>query len=171
MNSRRTQGCGSALTSQSDDPFKGAQVYLYGPDGKLKGTATTDEDGWYFFSYKHTGKAVTFTIKIIANGKTMTKTLTLKANGYVQVELHGSKRKSKISLFFISSFCYLCNLVSAPTFQKMNGQGSHAQSQSRAAFSWAGSVGSVGSLWSYLSVSWSRTILGTAKRLLLSVQA
>jgi hypothetical protein len=51
--------------------------------GKLAGTAVTDQDGWYMWSYKWTGKAVSFTVKVPALG--LVGTGTLKANGYVQV--------------------------------------------------------------------------------------
>jgi hypothetical protein len=51
--------------------------------GKKMGPVTTDGDGWYMWSYKWTGKAVTFTVKVPSLG--LVGTGTLKANGYVQL--------------------------------------------------------------------------------------
>jgi type 1 fimbria pilin len=55
----------------------------------LKGTSvvasgTTDADGFYLLNYKHTGKAANFTVQIV--GSKLQQVVTLKANGYVQVD-------------------------------------------------------------------------------------
>lgn len=48
-------------------------------------TLYTDEDGWYMWSYKYTGKATTFTVKVPAYG--LSKSDTLKANGFLAMDL------------------------------------------------------------------------------------
>ncbi len=45
------------------------------------GTAYVDENGWYLWNYKYTGKATTFTVKLPAYGQS--KSVTLKSNGFV----------------------------------------------------------------------------------------
>ena len=46
-------------------------------------TGTSDADGFYMLNYKHTGKAADFTVQIV--GSKLQQVVTLKANGYVQV--------------------------------------------------------------------------------------
>jgi hypothetical protein len=76
---KKTPGVGGmALTTSDGTPVFGAVLKLYGPKGNYIGMAQTDEDGWYFFSYKHTGKAATFTVTMPSFG--LTKQLLLKAN-------------------------------------------------------------------------------------------
>ncbi len=43
----------------------------------------TDEDGWYMWSYKYTGKAATFYIKATAPGYSKTQEVVLKSNSFV----------------------------------------------------------------------------------------
>jgi hypothetical protein len=51
-------------------------------------TGTTDDDGWYMLPYKWTGKAATLYVWLTPPGSTKTQmqSITLKANGYVQVD-------------------------------------------------------------------------------------
>ena len=55
-----------------------------GKTANVTGTVTTDEDGWYMWQYKWTGKAVDFTVKP-TKFPALVKTVTLKANGYLVV--------------------------------------------------------------------------------------
>jgi len=71
------------VTDNSGNPVQGVKVQIYGPDGKLLATVYTDEDGWYMYNYKHTGKAANFTIKL--PDYKQSKTVTLKANSFVVV--------------------------------------------------------------------------------------
>jgi hypothetical protein len=48
-------------------------------------TLTLDEDGWYMWNYKYTGKPASFTV--VVNGQTQTG--TLKANGFLIVSFEG----------------------------------------------------------------------------------
>jgi len=48
---------------------------------------TTDQDGYYMCTYKYTGKATTLYITITPpGGKAQTKSITIKSNGFVQVD-------------------------------------------------------------------------------------
>jgi len=70
--------------SGSEDPIQGAKVEIYKPDGSKLATLYTDEDGFYYYSYKHTGKAAQYTITASAtNYQSQTITLTVKANQFV----------------------------------------------------------------------------------------
>jgi hypothetical protein len=60
-------------------PIPNAQVVITG-DGKST-TVTADQDGWYMWSYKYTGKATSFTVKLLPSG--LTQTVTVKSNGFV----------------------------------------------------------------------------------------
>ena len=56
-------------------------------------TNLTDSDGWYLLSYKWTGKAATFYVTITpptGYGAPVTKAITLKSNGYVEVDYYVS---------------------------------------------------------------------------------
>jgi len=72
--------------SGSEDPIQGAKVEIYKPDGSKLATLYTYEDGFYYYSYKHTGKAAQYTITASAtNYQSQTITLTVKANQFVLV--------------------------------------------------------------------------------------
>jgi hypothetical protein len=62
---------------------QGVTVRIHGPDGKVLATITTDQDGWYVYTYKYTGKAATFTIELPAY--VLSQSVTLKSNGYAVV--------------------------------------------------------------------------------------
>ena len=70
---------GLVLRAGSGDPVPNVVVDIY-QGGKKVGTATSDEDGWYMWVYKYTGKATTFTIKLPAYN--LSQDVTLKSNGY-----------------------------------------------------------------------------------------
>jgi hypothetical protein len=61
---KRDPGFAGQVTESEGAPVAGVEVQIYGPDGKLLATVYTDRDGWYFYNYKYTGKAATFTIKL-----------------------------------------------------------------------------------------------------------
>jgi len=65
----------------------GAGAVLKDAKGGVLASGTTDQDGWYMLPYKWTGKAATLYVTLSPPGKAaQTKTITLKANGYVQVD-------------------------------------------------------------------------------------
>ncbi len=76
-------GFAGIVTDAIGNPIKGVKVQIYGPDDKLIATVYTDQDGWYMYNYKHTGKAATFTIKLPDYNQQ--KSVTLKANSFVVV--------------------------------------------------------------------------------------
>ena len=67
------------------DPVEGAEVRVYRVSGEIHiGTTTTNEDGFYFISYKHTGKATLFRIEVWIDGdKEGEKAVTMKANTFI----------------------------------------------------------------------------------------
>ena len=72
------------ITDSEGNPIEGVKVQIYGPDGKLLATVYTDKDGWYFYNYKYTGKAATFTIKLPEYNKTAT--VTIKSNSLTKTD-------------------------------------------------------------------------------------
>ena len=63
----------------------GLPIEIYEGNKKL-GSTTTDPDGWYMWSYKYTGKRVTFTVKLrLANGAWLSQDVLMKSNGFVIV--------------------------------------------------------------------------------------
>ena len=72
---------GLVLKSGTNDPVPNVVVKIYDASNKLQATLTTDQDGWYMWSFKYTGKASTFTVKLPDYG--LMQTVTLKSNGFV----------------------------------------------------------------------------------------
>ena len=60
-------------------PIAGVTVQFWGPTNKLLATTTTDADGFYQFTYKHTGKEANYTIKLLSP-YARSKVVALKAN-------------------------------------------------------------------------------------------
>ncbi|MEY2818178.1 MAG: hypothetical protein RL275_1641, partial [Chloroflexota bacterium] len=77
---------GKGYKTATTDPLPNSQVLIYNSSKKLVATLYTDLDGWYMWSYKYTGKPTTFYITMPAYG--ITKTITLKSNGYVEVNFN-----------------------------------------------------------------------------------
>jgi len=65
----------------SGNPVPGQLVTIYSSTGSLLATVTTDEDGFYFYGYKHKGKANTYTVEACG----IKNVVTVKANGLVEV--------------------------------------------------------------------------------------
>jgi len=72
---------GLVKLNASNDPVPNVRVQIYDSSNKLVATAYTDQDGWYMWQYKYTGKAATFTVSLPAYG--LAQTATLKSNGFV----------------------------------------------------------------------------------------
>jgi YHS domain-containing protein len=72
---------GLVRRSGTDMPVPNAEVTISG-DGQ-KQTVYTDEDGWYMWQYKYTGKPAAFTVKLATYN--LSQTVTLKSNGFVVV--------------------------------------------------------------------------------------
>ena len=82
---KRDPGFAGLVTDANQISVEGVKVEIYKPDGKLLQTVYTDQDGWYMYQYKHTGKAMTYTIKLPAYAEQV-KTVSLKANQLVTVD-------------------------------------------------------------------------------------
>ena len=80
---KKNPGVNGMLTKNDGGPKNNIRVEFYGPNNKLVSALNTDADGFYMFTYKHTGKAATYTIKVPSLG--LQKSVTLKANGYALV--------------------------------------------------------------------------------------
>jgi len=75
--------CNSVTTRM----MSGVPAVLKDSTGKVLATSTTDQDGWYMCTYKWTGKAVTLYVTTTPSGyKAQTKSVTLKSNGYAEVD-------------------------------------------------------------------------------------
>lgn len=70
------------LKSGSGDPVANVRVQIY-QGTQLKATVYTDQDGWYMWTYKYTGKPATFTVKLPAYG--LSQMVTLRANCFLVV--------------------------------------------------------------------------------------
>ena len=70
---------GLVLRAGTGDPIPNVVVDIYQGNKKV-GSVLTDEDGWYMWVFKYTGKATTFTVKLPAYN--LTGDYTLKSNGY-----------------------------------------------------------------------------------------
>jgi hypothetical protein len=81
---KRDPGFVGLITDSEGNPIEGVKVQIYGPDGKLLATVYTDKDGWYFYNYKYTGKAASFTIKLPEYNKTAT--VTIKSNSLTKTD-------------------------------------------------------------------------------------
>ena len=64
------------------NPVVNTPVQIY-QGTALKQTVYTDADGWYVWTYKYTGKATTFTLKLPAYN--LSQSATLKSNGFMVV--------------------------------------------------------------------------------------
>lgn len=80
---KKNPGIGGQGHTADGDAKPNTKVLIY-QGTKLMSTVYTDEDGWYMWSYKWTGKAATFTVKMPAYN--LSQSVTLKANGYLQVD-------------------------------------------------------------------------------------
>jgi len=69
--------------SGASEPVPNVKVKIYDASNKLVTTVYTDQDGWYMWQYKYTGKATTFTVKLPSYNQS--KSVTLKSNGFVIV--------------------------------------------------------------------------------------
>jgi hypothetical protein len=77
---KRDPGFGGLVLNANGDPVAGVKVQIYDSSNKLLATVYTDEDGFYMYNYKHTGKAATFTIKLPTYN--LKQSVTVKANSF-----------------------------------------------------------------------------------------
>jgi hypothetical protein len=75
----------AGMTTQKDtgNPKASVRTELWNPAGTLVQSALTDSDGFYMLTYKHTGKAAVYKVKVPEFK--LEQSVTLKANGFVIV--------------------------------------------------------------------------------------
>ena len=73
-------GIGDGVVGQTVKVYKGTTA-----SGTPIASGVTNGDGYYFISYKHTGKSATYTLAVDGGGYT-TETVMVKANGFVMVD-------------------------------------------------------------------------------------
>jgi hypothetical protein len=87
---KKNPGTGGLAQSQTTTfSVPGATATLKDTKGTVLGTGVTDQDGWYLINYKANGKATTYYLTLTppkGSGSAQTKAITLKANGYVEVD-------------------------------------------------------------------------------------
>jgi len=87
---KKNPGVGGLVQSQiSTLSVPGATVQLKDAKGTVLVTGVTEQDGWYVLNYKASGKAATYYVTLTPPpgfGTSRTQAITLKANGYVEVD-------------------------------------------------------------------------------------
>ena len=87
---KKNPGVGGLAHSQiTTFSVPGSTVKLKDAKGTVLGSGVTDQDGWYVLNYRANGKAATYYVTLTPParfGTTQTKAITLKPNGYVQVD-------------------------------------------------------------------------------------
>ncbi|HJQ97256.1 MAG TPA: carboxypeptidase-like regulatory domain-containing protein, partial [Candidatus Polarisedimenticolaceae bacterium] len=78
---------GNLTTALDSNPVPSVRAQLVNPSGTVVASALSDVNGFYMFSYKHKGKAATYTVRLPALGKS--KTVTLQAGGFARVDFDG----------------------------------------------------------------------------------
>jgi hypothetical protein len=79
---KKVAGFLGLVTGDCPDGYEGVEIDIYkvGVEQPI-GTTLTDEDGYYLFPYKHTGKAAKYVIKVPEFG--LFQEVTLKSNGFI----------------------------------------------------------------------------------------
>lgn len=84
MATKKDPGIAGLITQAvSTDPIANAKVEIYDAKGKKLTTRYADEDSWYQWQYKYTGKPTTFTVKV--PDYNLQQSVTLKSNGFIVV--------------------------------------------------------------------------------------
>jgi len=86
---KKNPGVGGMVQKDiTTNPVPGATGTLKNASGTLVGSATTDLDGYYQITYKHTGPRENYTVTIVKGTYQDTKTVELKANAFFQVDFN-----------------------------------------------------------------------------------
>lgn len=78
-------GFAGLVLDSNGNPVQGAQIVIKDSSGHALGTVYTDQDGWYNFYYKYTGRATIFYVTAAYGDWSSTQAVTLKANQLAQV--------------------------------------------------------------------------------------
>jgi len=83
---KRDPGIGGLVVqSSTTNPLPNVKVQIYDSSNKVLATVYTDQDGWYMWQYKYTGKAATFTVNLPVYN--LAQAVTLKSNGFLVVNV------------------------------------------------------------------------------------
>jgi hypothetical protein len=82
---KKDPGFAGVVTDCYENPKLGVQVEIIDPVGEILATVETDEDGFYFFYYKHTGKGAMYIVRL--PDYDIEQEVYLKANRFVEVDL------------------------------------------------------------------------------------
>ncbi len=87
---KRDPGIGGLVLDSDGYPVPNAKVQIFqGISRSAAAAVVTDQDGWYMWQYKWTGKAASFTVKMTPPlpyaQTTQSQSVTLKANGFLVV--------------------------------------------------------------------------------------
>jgi hypothetical protein len=88
---KKDPGIGGLVLRDDGTPISGVRVDISG--GGTSATVYTDQDGWYMWQYKYTGKPTTFTVKLPAYWPAnpgAKQEVTVKSNSFVVVNFGGS---------------------------------------------------------------------------------
>lgn len=72
---------GLVVRNATGDPVAGTTVQIVGGGGRVLSSVGTDDDGWYFYPFKYTGRPTSFTIRLPAFG--LSQVVTMKSNAFV----------------------------------------------------------------------------------------
>jgi hypothetical protein len=86
---KKDPGIAGLVEKASGDPVANVPVYIYDSSNHLVFKGLTDQDGWYQWEYKYTGKAATFTVKLGSPYTGHQETATIKSNGFALVNFLG----------------------------------------------------------------------------------
>jgi uncharacterized repeat protein (TIGR01451 family) len=74
------------IVTVNSESVEGASIQIHDSTGALVGETLTDENGYYFFYYKHTGKAAVYSVTVTSpETGIITFEVTLKSNKFVWV--------------------------------------------------------------------------------------
>ncbi len=80
---KRDPGVAGLVTDGSVTPVAGATVQIFDNNGKLVALVMTDQDGYFSYSFKYTGKQSTYSIVVTTSWCTVTQYFTIKSNQFV----------------------------------------------------------------------------------------
>lgn len=84
---KKNPGIAGLIVNGNSGAAKGnAKVQIYDSKNKLLGAVVTDQDGYYQWLYKYTGKPASFVVKAPDFGQS--QAVTLKSNGFLEVNFN-----------------------------------------------------------------------------------
>ncbi len=84
---KRDPGVAGLVTDTNQMPVAEATVQIYDNNGHLVATVVTDQDGYFSYSFKYTGKQVTYSLTVVTTWCTITKPFSIKSNQSVWVNV------------------------------------------------------------------------------------